>query len=347
MHATVVIMLRLDAPENFAEFALVVPPATVEKQSTRLSRAVNTFVSFSGLAFPTADRDLDAVRFLIREVDVPAGALAFELLDPPPSRTLELTAHVQLHEMKRDPGECDDREWAELREAHESLTTEMRIHDALGSLLMCATLASPGDFVIDIDNATYGDDASRLANLPTCDVSEAVAYADRVQWPPLSVVSARSVHGWITQLPGWRDSVGRGQAGRCAAAFSHFPYGSGLDHMRLVWALVGLEALYCGKPSGLAEQLAANSELLLGPRLTHKKAVAKMYKLRSQFLHGTLDLPYAYRMDYDAWEEYHTAVSESSLTATAMLIASLQEMIRRDWTSFAIAGVIVGQRERT
>jgi hypothetical protein len=133
----------------------------------------------------------------------------------------------------------------------------------------------------------------------------------------------------------WTDGIGRTRVGRALAALTHvFEERESLNPgPRLLWALLGLEALYCDGKEGLKAQLIRKAQLLLGPFSSHKKSMSKLYDYRSRFVHGGLDLPisYRYRADDEDAGKFLEEAEDAAAFATVTLLASVQELVRRNW----------------
>jgi hypothetical protein len=213
-------------------------------------------------------------------------------------------------------------------------------------VLLCAILATPGSF--EIEAAIPSKDGAFL----NCDLYDTTEVSAELGWPTIRKLNAELVYKWITALPGWKEGYGKGQAGRALAALAQLVAEQRGGPVTLVWALVGLESLYGSRSGPLAEQILEKSESFLGPRLANKKVFAQMYNFRSRFVHGDLDLPFPYRetaddSPFDSYDSYAYPMDYNEIVATAMLLASLQELIVRGWTSFGFVKTIVGQKEST
>lgn len=164
------------------------------------------------------------------------------------------------------------------------------------------------------------------------DVWHAREKAIKLRWPRLEQVSILEAWSWLSNAECLKDGIGEGPLGRAIAAFSKiiktdYSQDGSLD---IVWALLGLEALYGKGNVGLREQLVAKTEVLLGKREANKKTFGKMYDFRSRFVHGDIDLPLHYS-PYDAspeFEKFHDDLYESENIAVATLIATFQNMIK-------------------
>lgn len=164
----------------------------------------------------------------------------------------------------------------------------------------------------------------------------AIERAQEFSWPSFSELSIDDVLKWMDSVPGFSDAEPRGPAGRALSALSVLLVAAPDDVVGLVWALVGLEALYGRGNTGLKAQLMDKSEIVLGPRSAYKKRFQKMYDFRSRFVHGDIDFPLA----YSPWDPdfqsgtFHGDASEAVDIATAMLVASLQQLIIKGQTYF-------------
>lgn len=160
--------------------------------------------------------------------------------------------------------------------------------------------------------------------------SHAVAYADEITWPTFLELSIKQVWEWFSKVKGLENGVLHGPSGRALTAVSYLlRENTALD---LVWALLGLEALYSKSNVALTEQLIEKSKIFLGTPTSNKKLFGRMYDFRSRLLHGNIDFPIEY-CEYDALDEVRNYSSESydaALLAKAVLIATLQKMVQLD-----------------
>jgi hypothetical protein len=202
-------------------------------------------------------------------------------------------------------------------------------------------IASPGDFAVE--GAIHdGRWIPKFERTSKSDLYPAVYTAREYGWPNVQRLPTVDVHEWITAIPGWREGLGKGQAGKALSALWQIVQSYNFEPIRLVWAMVGIEALYSAGRVALQQQILEKSELLLGPRLTNKKRFAAMYDFRSRFVHGDLDMPSPFSDDAEYW----ITMDENADLATAVLLASIQELVCRGWNSFGVVTSIVGQREK-
>jgi hypothetical protein len=172
-----------------------------------------------------------------------------------------------------------------------------------------------------------------------------VKYARKdIGWPEVKTVSIKKVWDWLTKLKGLERGIGEGPAGRAVAALSYL---EGEDNFRdsdldIVWALLGLEALYCSGKSGVMNQLLEKSQVLLGAIQNHKRILRDMYDLRSRVLHGNVDIPLRYS-HYDGvseFQKFHLGTYKAALLAHAMLVASIQKLVERNWTHLSFKYIL-------
>lgn len=123
---------------------------------------------------------------------------------------------------------------------------------------------------------------------------DAIEFAIDKNWPPIRDIPISAAWEWFRELPGIETGVTPGPTGRAVAALTHLIFGdSAISNLggNLIWAALGLEAIYGRGSVGIAEQLREKSELLLGKYDGMKRQLNNAYNFRSRFLHGDLNLP--------------------------------------------------------
>jgi hypothetical protein len=152
-------------------------------------------------------------------------------------------------------------------------------------------------------------------------------------WPTFTELSVQDVARWLYRIPGFNHRDTQTNLGRAMAAATYIITSQSSETtLDLVWALLGLEALYAHGNFGLQQQLAEKTEAFLGNRTTHKAAVSRMYDFRSRFLHGDIDLLYPHNVHQQAsrYDRFQNQMFESENTAIAVLFATLQRMCAED-----------------
>jgi hypothetical protein len=161
----------------------------------------------------------------------------------------------------------------------------------------------------------------------------AVQVSQEKGWPKLIAPSIKETWAWLIASGALVDGVGVGRLGRALSALSHLTASSNLDRssIELAWVLLGLEALYARGNVGLKEQLLGKTESVLGPRTENKKLFGAVYDFRSRLIHGDVDIPLRFTEfdGADKYEKFHSERYEHEALATAVLIATIQWMIKR------------------
>jgi hypothetical protein len=220
------------------------------------------------------------------------------------------------------------------------------LEKVVGDLVLISNIAKPGGLefrrvAITAENRWMFP--SPLGN----DLGLAVKRASDLGWPPLTELAISEVWTWAHSVSGFKEGVGRGRVGRALGALSHLMRGGERSPADLAWALLGLEALYGKGTQGLKAQIIEKSGTLLGRATEHKKRFDGIYDYRSRFVHGDLDIPFAYT-PYDALPDVETfrgETSEGEYLATAMLLATLQHLAAKRWIDIDFAYNPIGRSE--
>lgn len=206
----------------------------------------------------------------------------------------------------------------------------------VNTLFLIANVLRPSGLTVErgfafVDQTFHGEVPAFFAE----DWHRAIRASKKYGWPSLEPLSVVKAWLWLESTACIDAGIARHSVGRALAALSYVAQAS-LDSessLNLAWVLLGLEALYCTGSVGLREQLVAKSELVLGRRVENKKAFGAMYDFRSRFLHGDMDLPLRYS-EFNAvpdFERHYVDLDDHEGLALAVLISTLQTMIRNDW----------------
>jgi len=149
------------------------------------------------------------------------------------------------------------------------------------------------------------------------------------RWPPVRELATIQVYNWLRGIGGFEYGAAETDLGTAYAAFSYLMGDLGENSKgSLVWALMGLEALYCEGNTGLRQQLVAKTEVVLGERKKYKKKFGSMYDYRSRLIHGDIHIVYRHHI-YDAskeQEKFDGEFYEAEKTAISVLISTFQTM---------------------
>jgi hypothetical protein len=158
--------------------------------------------------------------------------------------------------------------------------------------------------------------------------------AKQMGWPHLDTLEIQTVWRWAAKHHRTLEAFDRTSLGRALCAFSRlFEHKTADEPLQLLWALVGLEALYVQGKAEVAQQVREKSQVLLGKQVAFKKKITQMYDFRSRFVHGDLDFP-GLCLIGDAREtiaNFDNELLDAVGMAVAVLAGTIQEIIRRDW----------------
>lgn len=164
----------------------------------------------------------------------------------------------------------------------------------------------------------------------------AVMESKRVRWPTFSNIEIDRVWAWYLKHLSSTDSMSGTPVGRALNALSYLFHDTllGANSEELFWALLGIEALYGTGSASIQTLLDQKTQLVLGHRKEFKKKFSQMYNFRSRFVHGGLDFPNNVTFEEtDRYEDYFKEIGEIKGLAVAILLATLQAMIKNNWNS--------------
>jgi hypothetical protein len=145
----------------------------------------------------------------------------------------------------------------------------------------------------------------------------------------------RKVWDWLDSIEGISFQTAVGSVGRAIGALS-YTFGPESSHFwsQIIWALLGLEAIYAPKEQLQKYQMTANIPNLIGKKAVNEDLIERLYTLRLQFMHGGADFPFSYseQSELSGLDEGNEEYFEAQHYALALLIASLQELSERGQT---------------
>jgi hypothetical protein len=174
---------------------------------------------------------------------------------------------------------------------------------------------------------------------------EIVEFAGEKAWPNIESLSIKQVWQWMCFFDPLPGNLGQSEIGRALNALTHLLSEKPIEGRELVdltWAMIGLEALYGRGTTDLTYQLVEKARVLLGQSAGFEKSVKEMYRFRSLFIHGKAPFPGAFFAS-DAMPEYERHINEAShasFLAAAVLVASLQQIAKRNWKSLSFSFVV-------
>lgn len=204
-------------------------------------------------------------------------------------------------------------------------------------LIIAANIAHLGSLEL-LGGVYFKDDrcCGNIRALNAFSLREVSSFAKRKGWPTLHKLTFDKVWSWATNQPGFLKGFGGGLTGRAINAFTHlFAMNFSGAPIDLFWSMVALEALYVDGKQGIAEQMREKVWTFLGEQDSYKRDITKLYDYRSKFVHGGSDFigvnSYHLPNDMENIVKYDNGLTEAALLAQAILVATLQELVRRDW----------------
>lgn len=308
-----------------------------------------TLAAYLPIPIPAEPHDSfrDAVRDMLDELCALSGELRFPLEEYGSSEVLiESVKSV-------DKNQFDLARWIEfgsldqcevVRIVVEFCTGQLHwfklvnvFHKRVADLIIAANIAHLGSLehmggVLFKDGRCCGN----IRAMNAFSLREASILAGARGWPALRKMGFSEVWSWAVKQPGFLIGFGGGLTGRAINAFTHlFAANFSGAPIQLFWSMIALEALYVDGKKGIAEQMREKIRLLLGEQETHRRDITRLYDYRSKFVHGGCDFVgmNCYYLPDDLDTRKHDAdLAESASLAQAILAATLQELVRRDWS---------------
>jgi hypothetical protein len=209
----------------------------------------------------------------------------------------------------------------------------------ISDFLIMVNLCHPGLIELKTSELVHNGILQEHTSLPKMDgisIQSALVYSGKMNWPHLRTLKLIDAWNWHLQRKTYLEMEGfeNDPTSRAINAFSRLFESPTMDiAMHLVWAMVGIEALYVRGKDSVMQQVRDKVPSVLGEHEMFKKGFKKMYEFRSRFIHGDLDIPGLYHLG-DAGaeiEKYHTDQERTVSFAVAILTASLQEIITGNW----------------
>ena len=298
-------------------------------------RLINKLLSLSGkIKYPVDDNLQFLFEFAeLNESDFKQFNIYQSASDLIPRRYLKVSSKfkyklLKLHDELENIISFSDEQLISMTSKHYIKIFEKSIVD----LIIALNIASPG--VIRTLNGLIALDGNKYKFFKGINNNlwEATQQARNIGWPTISSLNFLDVWEWILSVPGFINGFGKGKTGRALAAFSYLFSSNDNFFERMIWSIIGLESLYGESSMSIRKQLLDKTEVVIGSRTKNKKNIGKMYDLRSRYLHGDVDFPSRHFI-FDAMSEYEQFlfdISNAELTFSAVLVATLQEMIKRN-----------------
>lgn len=204
------------------------------------------------------------------------------------------------------------------------------IYKKVTDLVLCANIARPGSLEIGkcfiLINKKYIEEKDGLHY----DYFLIEDYFNK--WPFLQELSLANVFEWANSIPDFDYAVSKSPLGRAIGALSYIFLGSNINYeneIKFIWLLIALEAIYSKNKGKLDKKI--KDFLGEGPNDNEEK-FKKLYKNRSELLHGKMDFVFRNHI-YDASDEYerfNDNINDIEQYMLAILLATIQKMVKNN-----------------
>ncbi len=217
-------------------------------------------------------------------------------------------------------------------------------------LALACHIAYPGS--LWVNNATYyldDVDLTGVVDVHPEPLWMAIDDSSTRQLNPLRHVTLANTWRWFCGIPEIELYYSDHQLWRAVNylryALYHDDSGEGSEYLRIVWVMMGLEALYGDE--GYSRQPAA--ERIGDKILTFVKSLSDvdqvgfhrlmgdLYKARNKLFHGALSMPRFRVLGFEtsAFDQFFDRMSPITNLGLAFLVATLQELALRGWSKLS------------
>lgn len=204
-----------------------------------------------------------------------------------------------------------------------------QLNDKIFNFFVLSQIAKPGSFKA-LQGKIYVDGIYRTESHSFLSIQrESFNDVINVKWPKFKNLSYLNVLEWFDQNSFSFERYSKNSCERALNAFSRLFKDNLSDIViDLVWALVGIEALYCSSKEGIGEQIFLKTQILLGPITDFKSRIKAMYNFRFKLIHGSLDIsPNNFFTEEEEDYKFNEVLFNSTSFAIAILTATFQEMV--------------------
>lgn len=161
-------------------------------------------------------------------------------------------------------------------------------------------------------------------------------YSENKEWPFTKRIPLLKVWDYIRLKTQILSNSPKSNIERGLNAFTYLfdnPYDSVHN---IVWAMLGIEALYNNdKDLGIISQIDKKAKIFLGEPTENKSIIKKLYKFRSNFLHGSMSFPInGGSLSNESQNKYDDEFFSKEFDAYRLLTSSLQTIIENDMDYF-------------
>ncbi|MFF2092979.1 hypothetical protein [Paenibacillus sp. NPDC058174] len=214
---------------------------------------------------------------------------------------------------------------------------EQMIKNFIYNLFLALNLSYPG--LLDCFQARldFSDDSQ---NLKLSNYEFEKCWTDET-WPVIQYIPINKVCNWFNENNIWNKFVGESRLDKCLFSILHFCEDDKISPSKIVWLAHALESIYEIPQSGILNSLKERISIILFDNYEEKrssiiKKIKQFYQYRSNFVHGSLTIhtPSEELIDSDIHQDYLELLFQTEEFAFRILVATLQQMIIKNWSSF-------------
>lgn len=212
------------------------------------------------------------------------------------------------------------------------LAISSAVNEKVFQLLIVSQIAKPGSLnlrtgVILIN----GEKCEDIYGTPT--LREAYSFSNQLKYPLITFLSLQEVYKWFIEKELLLQYEPKSKMQIALNAFTYLFDKHKSTEIKLVYTLMALEAIYTKGNNNITEQLNEKVQVYLGPMLTYKDILKKMYAIRSRYLHGDLPIGPIDHINMDIYPKFKSEILDAYFLSIMILIATFQKMFIDNRTS--------------
>lgn len=271
----------------------------------------------------------------------------WKLLDSFKNSDVQINCRSMLPEGYETPDE-DETPYKLRASDYSVLAVESSLHD----VFLIMNIASPGSCNMTCKVGSSNKIAfSPKIKLGNYFFDSATLHSHGGKWPPLSNIPLEQVLSWFNTVRNQGSQVPESNLEKVLFAILHICL-EDLSHTTILWLFNALETLFDTRPGENFRSLVSRIGLLLSPNKQEMKTLnanlRKMYEFRSSFIHGGIEVyhPMMNEIIDTRVDEKFSRIMHLSDFGFTLLIASIHEIIRRDWHEITFTDELVGQTKQ-
>ena len=213
-------------------------------------------------------------------------------------------------------------------------SASLDVAEFVRQLIFAANVARPGCTAIVAGFVSAEDDIQVMLPMELTDrLSLARDAADRRGWPRMRRLPVLETWMWMSRHAERPVTTRRAVNALTLIVSTNDP------PVALMWAMIGLEAVYTSGHGDLLQQLRERARIFLGDTTAASRAISRMYDLRSRLVHGDLNFRGAFFANDPEDEREQAKTDEAYDVAVGILLATVQELIAREWSGVSFSTI--------